>query len=149
MNARYPNPPLNQFVEMIWLMPGRQGGNSPEMALPTGTVELVIDLDFEQTRGFVGCDSNTPVMFRGPIVCGVHTRPFLIDTAKSGRTVGVHFKPGGAAGIFPVLSTKPRTFRLNWKRLQRPCRDSYRICFTRQATTISWCWKPWRHSSPG
>ncbi len=102
MNARYPNPPLNQFVEMIWLMPGRQGGNSPEMALPTGTVELVIDLDFEQTTGFVGCDSNTPVMFRGPIVCGVHTQPFLIDSVKSGRTVGVHFKPGGAAGILPV-----------------------------------------------
>lgn len=102
MEALYPQLPLSHFVEVIWLMPERQGVDRLEMALPTGTVELVINLDHERTRTFAGCDPDTSTMLCGPVVCGPYSTPFLIDAAEPGRTLGVHFKPGGATRLLPV-----------------------------------------------
>ncbi|NJN52616.1 MAG: hypothetical protein HC809_13540 [Gammaproteobacteria bacterium] len=44
-----PRPPLNRFVEVIWLLP-RGIEAQYELALPTGTVELVIDLETTRSR---------------------------------------------------------------------------------------------------
>ena len=105
MKLRVPSPPLNDLVELIWLLPAERdphAGAQRELALPTGTVELVVDLDADRMSIFEHDHLDRPTTFEGPVLCGVHTRPFVIDTAKPGRTLGVHFKPGGASAILPL-----------------------------------------------
>jgi AraC-like DNA-binding protein len=80
-----PAQPLTQFVELIWLYQRDSMPHPRELALPTGTVELV----FEMQQGTVA-----------PVICGPHSLPFVIETAKPALLLGIHFKPGGA---FPFL----------------------------------------------
>ncbi|MCZ6644438.1 MAG: AraC family transcriptional regulator [Gammaproteobacteria bacterium] len=109
MKLRVPRAPLNDLVEVIWLLP-RASSSRPqaavqrELALPTGTVELVVDLDDDRIVVFEHHDLDRAAAFEGPVLCGVHTRPFAIDTARPGRTLGVHFKPGGASAMLPIAA---------------------------------------------
>jgi AraC-like DNA-binding protein len=80
-----PAQPLSQFVDLFWLCQREALPHAKELALPTATVELV----FEIREG-----NDTPV------ICGPHSRPFVIGTAKPVWLLGIHFKPGGA---FPFL----------------------------------------------
>jgi AraC-like DNA-binding protein len=80
-----PRPSLSEFVELFWLYEGDPRPHARERVLPTGTLELVIDL-----RDGVG----------GAVICGAHSQSFVLDTARQVAVLGVHFKPGGA---FPFL----------------------------------------------
>jgi AraC-like DNA-binding protein len=96
-----PRPPLSEFVDLFWLYEGPPPPHARERALPTGTMELVINLQEETLRL---CDRNQPDQVqhcRGPLVCGAHSEYFVIDTADQAAILGVHFKPGGA---FPFLN---------------------------------------------
>lgn len=106
MRLLVPQSPLDRFVEVIWLLPR---GTEPqhELALPTGTVELVIDLDDDTIAvaplGGAGVGTGSQFEFQGAVICGAHSRPFVIEDHEGcGRTLGVHFKPGGAAVLLPV-----------------------------------------------
>lgn len=81
--AVVPPPPLSDSVSLLWMYEGYVLPHPRERLLPTGTVELVIDLR-EQTDG------------GGAVVCGPHSQSFEIDTATENAVLGVHFKPGGA-----------------------------------------------------
>jgi len=76
---------LAQFVDLLWLCQRDSLPHAKELALPTGTVELVFDVR-------EGNDN--------PVICGPHSRSFVIGTAKPVSLLGIHFKPGGA---FPFL----------------------------------------------
>ena len=41
----FPQLPLSQFVENIWLVQGFVAGYTREKILPDGAIELIIDLD--------------------------------------------------------------------------------------------------------
>jgi AraC-like DNA-binding protein len=79
-----PRPPLSDFVELLWLFERAAPAHDSERVLPTGTVELVINLG-ERTAG--GFDA---------LVAGPHSRFFVIDTNGPTSVMGAHFKPGGA-----------------------------------------------------
>ena len=85
---RVPRPPLSRFVEVLWLYDGFAVSHSRERLLPTGTVELVVNLREDQPD------------FREPVVAGPHSRHSLLDTAHTASVMGAHFRPGGA---FPFL----------------------------------------------
>lgn len=86
MHRRYrPRAPLSDHIELLWLFERSGAAHASERALPTGTVELVIDLG-----GGAGFDA---------IVCGPHSRYFVIDTSRPTTVMGVHFKPGGMAAL--------------------------------------------------
>ena len=85
---RVPKPPLSHFVEVLWLYDGFTVAHSRERLLPTGTVELVINLREDQPD------------FRAPVVAGPHSQHSLLDTAHTASVMGAHFRPGGA---FPFL----------------------------------------------
>src|SRR5262245_7171154 len=87
MRAIVPPPPLSDFVALLWLYEGYAPPHTKERLLPSGTVELVIDLS-EDTSG------------EGALVCGAHSRFFEIDTSAETNVIGVHFKPGGAFPFF-------------------------------------------------
>jgi len=101
MNIRthIPHPPLSDFVEMFWLFEGHTQAVK-ERALPTATVELIIDLRQDSLRVFNRQHPNRVQSFRGAMICGPHSEFFVIDAARDEAVLGVHFKPGGA---FPFL----------------------------------------------
>lgn len=81
---------ISRFVELFWYWQKPDPLRGIECVLPTGTVELVIDLD--------SCRVTDSV------VSGVKSKPVIITRGnnyqKTCRLLGIHFKPGGA---FPFL----------------------------------------------
>lgn len=95
-----PGPPLSEFVELLWLYEGYALEHTLERLMPTGTVELVINLDADSNRIYDRWNTSRFESYRGPLVCGPHSEFFVIDNAQQSSIMGVHFKPGGA---FPFL----------------------------------------------
>src|SRR5262249_23663116 len=67
-----------------------------ERALPTGTIELVFNLGAERMRFFKDDEDRVGQTFSESVVCGPHSRYFVLDTSRSSPAVGIHFRPGGA-----------------------------------------------------
>jgi AraC-like DNA-binding protein len=84
-----PAAPLSHCVELLWLFESGARSYASERVLPTGTVELVINLGDRSVDGF------------DAIVCGPHSHFFVLDTSRPISVIGVHFRPGGA---FPFLA---------------------------------------------
>lgn len=95
-----PRPPLSDFVEVLWHYEGPDPPHERERCLPTGTVEIIVNLHDDEARAYDGRNADRPRSFRGPLVSGAHSGFFVIDTAGQESTMGVHFKSGGA---FPFL----------------------------------------------
>jgi AraC-like DNA-binding protein len=99
-NFYKPNPPLSKFVDNFWLYEGHEAEHKTERILPTGTLELVINLRQNELRFYDAERPENFSRFSGAIVSGAHGRGFAPDTAEEDFVIGVHFKPGGA---FPFL----------------------------------------------
>lgn len=103
-----PPPPLSGFVELFWHYEGYDVPHAKERCLPTGTVELIVNL---REDGFRVYDRRDPGRFRtlrGALVSGAYSGFFVTDTASQGSTVGVHFKPGGALPFFGLPACELR-----------------------------------------
>ena len=95
-----PKPPLSEFVDNFWLYEGNQAEPKTERILPTGTLELAINLRQNELRFY---DSEYPSNYSrlsGAVVSGASGHGFTPDAGEEVFIVGVHFKPGGA---FPFL----------------------------------------------
>jgi AraC-like DNA-binding protein len=98
-----PRAPLNEFVTRMWLV---SGGQSPrrERILPSGTIELVINLRDDHVRidrTLQGAHAKT---FSGVVVSGTYSGAFIIDARQHASMMGVHFRPGGGAAVLGVPS---------------------------------------------
>jgi AraC-like DNA-binding protein len=94
-----PPRPLGDFVERLWLCSDAPP-HSRERILPSGTIELVVNLREDEIRIY---DPSHPERFTrmsGAILSGAYSRFFVIDPLQHASILGVHFKPGGA---FPFL----------------------------------------------
>lgn len=94
-----PGPPLNEFVEYLWLIQGGQAQRL-EKILPSGTIELVVNLENNQIHIH---DPQQPERYQrlsGAVFSGTYSRPFICNALQHQAIMGVHFKPGGA---FPFL----------------------------------------------
>lgn len=94
-----PGPPLGEFIDRIWLCSDRPP-HSRERILPSGTVELVINLCEDEIRIYDPSERDFGKRFSGAIVSGTYSKFFVIDPIQHASIMGVHFKPGGA---FPFL----------------------------------------------
>jgi AraC-like DNA-binding protein len=81
-----PQSPLSRFIERFWYWKGHTVSHSQERILPTGTVELVIDLGSPRTSKSV--------------VSGPRSKSSIIQRSAQDELLGIHFQPGGA---FPFL----------------------------------------------
>ena len=72
-------PPLAHFVALLWLSEGYVQPHSAERLLPTGSMDLVVNLN---EHG--GADS----------VSGARSRFAILDTSRPLSMIGVRFKPG-------------------------------------------------------
>jgi len=100
-----PGPRLSEVVEKLWSL-SDSPSHAREQIVPSGTVELVINLHDDEFRIYDpsvagdGCRR-----FRGAIVSGCYSGPFGIDTREHAAVIGVHFHPGGA-GLLGVPASQ-------------------------------------------
>ena len=93
-------PPLSQFVNLLWLYEGYSQAHAKERVLPTGEMQIVINLQEDRSWVYDRDDTGLCQTFRGPLLSGAHSQYQVISTAAQTRAIGVHFRPGGA---FPFL----------------------------------------------
>ncbi len=91
-----PAPPLDRFVEVIWVMETGPAPHTKERLLPDGSVEFVFDLNEGAFPIFSRENLDRREVFRGNVLCGPHSQSFAIDTSVATSVAGIHFKPGGA-----------------------------------------------------
>ena len=79
---RVPAPPLSDHVAILWLYEMPAPEHAQERLLPSGSMELVIDLRQPATY-FVGA----------------HSQPSFLETSQTLAVIGAHFRPGGAYAL--------------------------------------------------
>jgi AraC-like DNA-binding protein len=102
MSMRYvthpPAPPLDAFVENLRALHDAPL-HSRERIVPSGTLELVINLAEDEIRVY---HANAVARYPGVVVSGAYRRGFVVDTCEHASLVGVHFRPGGARPFLGV-----------------------------------------------
>ena len=94
----FPRPPLDRYVELIWVVRGSSPGNR-ERVLPNGAVELIFNLGAAHT--VLDPEGNAVLgRYRTNWVAGLQERPLVIEAEDDTTLIGVRFRPGGA---FPFL----------------------------------------------
>ena len=94
-----PGLPISEFVDYFWLF---EGGQTPrkERIVPSGTIELVVNLRDDEIRIHDRAQSKRHKRFSGAVLSGTYSSIFVVDAMQHEAMLGVHFKPGGA---FPFL----------------------------------------------
>jgi AraC-like DNA-binding protein len=95
-----PQPPLGDFVELFWWYEHDRVVHFKERVLPTGAVQLIINLHEDMIRMYNPHNPEQDQRFPGCLVAGPYSEFTVIDSASQVSTLGVSFKPGGA---FPFL----------------------------------------------
>ena len=95
-----PRPPLSEFVNLLWLYEGYAQPHAKERVLPSGEMQIVINLLEDTSRVYDRDDPDRCQTFNGALLSGAHAQYQVIDTAEQRSIIGVHFRPGGG---FPFL----------------------------------------------
>ena len=123
----FPQLPLSQFVENMWLVQGFEAGYTREKILPDGAIELIIDFAAQPKRIFDHEASATFRTVKKAWISGERTRYLVIGAETNESMVGIRFRPGGAYPFFrfPIseLSEAVTELDLIWGRLIDDIRD--------------------------
>jgi AraC-like DNA-binding protein len=100
-----PGPPISEFADYFWLF---DGGQTPrnEWIVPSGTIELVINLHDDEIRIQDRERSDQHKRFSGAVLSGPYSRVFVVDAMQHESMLGVHFKPGGACRFLGALASE-------------------------------------------
>ncbi|MCP3143747.1 helix-turn-helix domain-containing protein [Pyxidicoccus xibeiensis] len=93
-----PMAPLADFVEYFWALSDAPA-HAQERIVPSGTLELVVNLHEDVVRIYDPVDPTRCRRFSGAVVSGAYRSYFVIDTREHASMVGVHFRPGGARAV--------------------------------------------------
>jgi AraC-like DNA-binding protein len=96
---RVPGPPLDIFVEFIWLYQNDPRPRALERILPTGVAQLIVNLKEDKTRIYDPERQYRCVTTAGTVLAGVRSRFQVIDTSEQEYVAGVAFKPGGTVAF--------------------------------------------------
>lgn len=99
-----PSRPLSDFVERLWLFSDAPG-HLKERIVPSGTIELVINLHENELRIY-DLLGHRCRRLSGAVVSGAYRQSFVIDTQEHASIIGVHFKPGGAFSFLGVEASE-------------------------------------------
>jgi AraC-like DNA-binding protein len=100
-----PSRDLAPFVEQLWCSETGSDGSvdaARERTLPTGCASLVFRLSEEPVRLFEGLDDRVGTSFGHAVVGGARSAAYVRDVARPAVSVGVQFRPGGAAMLLGV-----------------------------------------------
>src|SRR5262249_28508713 len=96
-----PGPPLDAYIDRFWLFSDTPP-HPRERILPSGTVQLVINLTDDEIRIFDASDPVRPRRYSGSAVAGPYSNFFQIDPLVHASLIGVHFRPGRAVPVLGV-----------------------------------------------
>lgn len=109
-----PDPPLASLVDCFWYASGLDADPAWERVLPTGAMQLVVNLRDDAI--VIGNDAKTDsaVTLSGAVLNGAYTRPLNLARASRAETVGVSFSPIGAAPFLerPASELRDQTVSL-------------------------------------
>ncbi len=96
--TRRPGPLLAPFVEVLWHFESEGTlAHAHERALPTGRMQLLVDLDGDTLRWWEGPALDRERTSRGSAISGVRDHAIRLATAGQRAVAGVAFRAGGAA----------------------------------------------------
>lgn len=97
-----PRPPLDAYVDFLWVIDGYTAAAPRERVLPSGWASMVVQLADAPMRA----ESATSAVATHAVVCGASTRPVLLDTTTLGASVGAQLKPGGVRALLGVSAAE-------------------------------------------
>src|SRR5262245_15130440 len=100
-----PGPPLSEFIDRFWFCSDTPS-HPRERILPSGTVELVINLSDDEIRIYDPSHPALPRRYSGAAVSGPYSNFFLIDPLVHASIIGVHFRPGRAVPVLGVPASE-------------------------------------------
>jgi len=132
-----PRAPLSQFVQDFWLYENYQGAREHELILPSGTFEMVFNLQDDELRIYRPSDPQRCRRFPGAVVSGPYTGPFMSDAAEETSLLGVHFRPGGAIGVLGLPAAEFRDAHVDLRTLWGPPSSELRerLCELKEPTS--------------
>lgn len=95
-----PGPPLSRFVRLLWLYQGYSQSHALERVLPTGEMQLVINLHQDRSYIYDRANPSQHATYSGSVVSGAYSEYIVISTAMQAYVIGVCFRPHGA---YPFL----------------------------------------------
>jgi AraC-like DNA-binding protein len=95
-----PKAPLSTFIDCLWLYEGYTQPHAKERVLPTGQMQIVINLLEDRSCVYDRDETERCHTFRGGLLAGAYSEYIVISTAMQASVIGVNFMPGGA---FPFL----------------------------------------------
>src|SRR4051812_3286797 len=90
-----PRPPLCEFIEFLWFSDEPAPLHARERVLPTGSFQLIINLQESQLRIFKGPDQQAQELSHA-LLWAAFSEAFIIVPPHRPSLLGVHFRPGGA-----------------------------------------------------
>jgi len=108
-----PKAPLRKFVDLIWRYDGFVQQHTLERVLPTGTMQIIINLAEDTSRTYDPQDPRRVETHPGSILSGPHGGFFIIDTAEQASVLGVAFTSGGAAPFIGMPASEVRDLHVS------------------------------------
>ncbi len=97
-----PAAPLSAFIDQFWYARGCDPDRKRQSALPTGSVDLTFNLAADDLQVFANAADHVGMTFDGAVVHGAQSKYFVLDARRDVHVIGVHFRPGGGAGLLGV-----------------------------------------------
>jgi hypothetical protein len=107
---RVPRPPLDAFIDSIWVYQNNPGPHALERILPTGAAQLIVNLKEDQTRLYDPESPHRYVASSGSVLSGVQSHFQVIATSEQEYVAGVAFKPGGTVPFMRIPALEARDF---------------------------------------
>jgi AraC-like DNA-binding protein len=103
-----PGFPLGLFIETIWVYHNDPAPHTLERVLPTGAMQLIVNLKEDQTRLYDSAHPEQCLTTAGTVLAGVRSSYQLIDTSEQEFVAGLAFKPGGVKPFVRVPAHETR-----------------------------------------
>src|SRR5262245_40541057 len=132
----HPRAPLCEFVSDFWLYENYEGVHQRELILPSGTFEMVFNLQEDELRIYSPAEPHQCGRFAGGLVSGPYSAPSMSDAAEERAILGVHFKPSGAVAILATTADELRDSHVNLREICGPAADTVhdRLCALKEPT---------------
>jgi AraC-like DNA-binding protein len=102
---RPPPAALAPYVRCLWYVDDTaslRDAPARERALPTGGMDLVVRLSDAPIHLYDALGDEVGTSFGAAVLGGARSSYYVRDTTRPARSVGVHFRPGGAAAVLGV-----------------------------------------------
>lgn len=100
-----PNGRLSNCVKFIWCNENYAPESSTERVLPSGSSQLIINLDNKKFRHF-NSDKSQEHLYDPVILTGVRAKHIFLDSHTRISTIGIVLKPGAIAALFQIPASE-------------------------------------------